>query len=121
MQQDSLLTRLRSIRKSRRLTITSVADGSGMEASHISRLERGVAGVSLESLQKYLSVCRYHLEIVPDEGSDTSAVHIGHLDAERQRAVRHLVYVLPDLPEALMEHLKDEINLWSSRYGGEKH
>lgn len=120
MQQDSLLGRLRAIRSARRLTIREVAAGSGLAISHVSRLERGLAGVSLEMLEKYLAVCRYHLEIVPDDGSDPTVVHVGDLEGDRLKVVRELAYVVPDLPDALVENLRDQINLWNRRYGGEK-
>jgi transcriptional regulator with XRE-family HTH domain len=44
--------RLRSLRRSRRLTLREIADRSGLSESFVSQLERGQTGATVQSLQR---------------------------------------------------------------------
>jgi transcriptional regulator with XRE-family HTH domain len=47
---------LRAIREGQGLTLRYVADSAGLDVGHLSRIERGQAGLSIESLARLAKV-----------------------------------------------------------------
>ncbi len=64
--REELGSKLRELREGERLTLQQVAELSGVDYSHISKIERGVYAGSIDTLSKIASAMGARVEIVAD-------------------------------------------------------
>jgi transcriptional regulator with XRE-family HTH domain len=106
----TLVAKLRAARLAAGLSQVELAAALGYERhSDISRIERGAqAPRSLDIVDRWFEVCGRALRVVEPEDSEP--------DARAQAIAARLLQVLPALPEALVEGVEHDLDLWESRY-----
>lgn len=120
MGTPALNAQLRQLRKRRGLTLQEVADRIGTDHSHLSRVERGLAGVSLEMLQKFLYACDHRVGFLPIRvEDDVEGIQLKAIPEEHRRTITSFAAVYPQLPEPLQEEMQERIRAWVARYGGD--
>lgn len=65
-----MANRIRQIRKSKHITLEELAEGSGIEYSHMSRIESNARGLSLENAVRIARVLSCEVRDLTDEFSD---------------------------------------------------
>lgn len=95
-----------------------MAAAIGVNHSFVSRAERGVTGLHVDTLEKYLAACGYHLEAVPNDDPTALQVSLHDVPEERRGLAREILEVLPHLPDLLAEDLRDRVRMWRGRFLG---
>jgi transcriptional regulator with XRE-family HTH domain len=115
----ALSAQLRAARKDAGLSQVDLAAALGYERhSDVSRIERGEqAPRSLDVVDRWAELCgrEVHLSRVGEVHAVAAAV--ASADDRHRALVARLLVALPTLPDALVEGLEHDLDLWESRYG----
>jgi len=95
-----------------------VAELIGVTASHLSRVERGEVGLSVEMLEAYLATVGYRLAIQAGSTATTGEL-LDRLDPDRRRLALQLVDLLADVSEVEVGALRVLMQHWRAVYQGQ--
>lgn len=100
------------------LTQAKLAEKSGLDRTHISKVERGHDVGSVDFYRRFFAACGYAL--APIEMSETvTIVFRSDLSADRAAVLEDLGVLLPHLPQDTFEDLRLLVAGWKARYAAD--
>jgi transcriptional regulator with XRE-family HTH domain len=104
----NIASRLRSLRRAKRINQSRIASSLGLSVSEISRIERGRRRLRVDQLRTWAQSLGYRVELVFWEtGEDESDI-----DDSARAVLQHVVAAIQYMPAPARQALIHEMNLW---------
>ena len=103
----NIASRLRLLRREKRIRQSHIADRLELSVSEISRIERGRRRLRVDQLEEWADSLGYHMEVLLWESTNQC-----QLDDETRRILQEVAASLPAMPGPARDALLHEMRLW---------
>ena len=104
----NIASRLRSLRRAKRINQSRIASSLGLSVSEISRIERGRRRLRVDQLRTWAQSLGYRVELVFWETGDDES----DIDDSARAVLQHVVAAIQYMPAPARQALIHEMNLW---------
>jgi len=104
----NIASRLRSLRRAKRINQSYIAESLGLSVSEISRIERGRRRLRVDQLRTWAMSLGYGVELLFWETTDDDS----DIDDSARAVLQHVVAAIQYMPAPARQALIHEMNLW---------
>ena len=110
----NIASRLRSLRRAKRINQSYIAESLGLSVSEISRIERGRRRLRVDQLRTWAMSLGYGVELLFWETTDDDS----DIDDSARAVLQHVVAAIQYMPAPARQALIHEMNLWRQEAAG---